>query len=207
MIAVSLDHVGKRYASGNYVIRDLSLKIDSGSSLAITGNNGSGKSTLLQIIAGLIAPSTGSMDYVLDGNAISKEQAIRQTSFSAPYLELIEEFSVSEFLDFHFRFRNLTNFGSIEELLRHVYLDNHRNKQIKSLSSGMRQRLKLGIGLYSEAGLLLLDEPTTNLDSRGISWYQEQIEVIKDTRTILVASNQVHEYAFCEQTIEMASDL
>src|SRR5688572_15194961 len=100
---ISLEHTGKRFGD-EWIFRDLSLEFRSPGHYALLGSNGSGKSTLLQAIAGAIAFSKGSIRYLHEGKELG-EDFFRQCSFSSPYLELIEEFSLQEILHFHFSFK------------------------------------------------------------------------------------------------------
>ena len=69
----------------------------------------------------------------------------------------------------------------------------------------MKQRVKLLLALGADVPLLLLDEPTTNLDEQGVEWYQALINKAATTQSVVVASNQPHEYAFCTQNIQVAA--
>lgn len=201
---IKLDSIGKRYANKEWIIKDLSYQFEPGDRVAIVGNNGSGKSTLLKMIGGMILPSNGSIDYVSNGQSASFENVFRKFGFAAPYLELIEEFSLIEFVDFHFKFKELKRVDSIQSLIDILYLNGHENKQIKNFSSGMKQRLQLGITFFSNNEIVLLDEPTSNLDKTGISWYQNQITQFDDYQIVIIASNQAHEYEFCSKKIDLS---
>jgi len=203
---VTLGDIGKRYASAHWVFKGLSLTIHAGDRIAITGNNGSGKSTLLQIIAGLISPSVGQVQYFDQGKELDKEIALQQMYFTAPYLELIQEFSVIELLQFHFKFKPLIRTENFSTLIQALYLEGNERKWIKNLSSGMKQRLKLGLMFYSGSHLILLDEPTTNLDEQGIQWYHEHIMRLPPEAIVIVASNQKQEYIFCDKIIQMEKE-
>lgn len=194
---ITLDHITKRY-NREIIFRDVCYELSSGKSYAITGPNGSGKSTLLQVISGYVRPSAGRLLY----NDLSIEEAyiFKHLAIVTPYLELIEEFTLSELFDFHFKFKKSTL--SKDEFLQKCYLKDAINKQVKNFSSGMKQRLKLALALFSKVEILLLDEPTTNMDQQGIEWYKNQIGEMKD-RLVVVASNQTFEYDFCSHTINI----
>lgn len=160
---------------------------------AITGPNGSGKSTLLQTLWGQMLPSAGEVIYTQNEKVIPAEDAFRHVAIATPYLELIDEFTLTEMVDFHFRFKKPRHNKTTKELLELFELSHARDKAIANFSSGMRQRLKLGLAFYAQAEFLFLDEPTTNLDKKAIGWYQQHLSSISDS-LVLIASNQEHEY-------------
>ena len=90
---------------------------------------------------------------------------------------------------------------SLEEMLQILYLEQHMNKPISQFSSGMKQRLKLGLALFSDVDLVLLDEPTSNLDKKGINWYLEMVEKFAQNQILIVCSNESREYEFCQQKL------
>ncbi|MEI8189775.1 MAG: ATP-binding cassette domain-containing protein [candidate division NC10 bacterium] len=149
------------------IFRNLSFTFEKGHAYAILGRNGSGKSTLLQVIAGSIHPTTGTLKYTFDGMEISDEKIFRYISCSAPYLELIEEFKLQEMLQFHFRFKAALPGFTINKIIGMLGFKNQEHKPIRLFSSGMKQRVKLILAFLSDTPLLLLDEPTTNLDQAG----------------------------------------
>lgn len=202
---VSLDNIGKKFISNQWIFRNLNLTISPTDRIVFTGHNGSGKSTLLQIIAGTVLPSEGQVIYQNDGKTLTQDQAIPIISYAAPYIELIEEFTLLELLNFHFKFKKLKGLGSIKELIERMYLTGHENKLVKYFSSGMKQRLKLALAFYSASELILLDEPTTNLDDRGSSWYLEQIQFVNSNTPIIIASNQKSEYEFCNEILRVSA--
>ncbi|MFD3000851.1 ATP-binding cassette domain-containing protein [Pontibacter toksunensis] len=194
---INLSKLGKRY-NYEWIFRNLTYSFESGNSYAILGRNGSGKSTLLTTVAGYNLHSEGEITYTIGNKTLQPDQAYRQLSLTAPYLELVEEFTLLEMLQFHTRFKPLRRHLSHLELIDRMELQRARNKYVKDFSSGMKQRLKLGLAIYSDSALLLLDEPTTNLDQEGVAWYQEHVAQNQEGRLIIVASNIQHEYSFCQ---------
>jgi ABC-type multidrug transport system ATPase subunit len=134
---------------------------------------------------------------------ISSENIFQSLSLAAPYLELIEEMTLKEFLEFHNRFKPLLGEISIPQIIESVQLSPAANKQIRYFSSGMKQRIKLAQAIFSRTPLLLLDEPCTNLDEEGISIYLDLIERYGEGRLILVSSNDRQEYSFCKQSLDL----
>ena len=197
---INLTNAGKRF-NREWIFRHVDFNFLPGNAYAITGSNGSGKSTLLQVIAGAIMQSEGSIIFNSgeNKNTIAEHLAYKQIAVAAPYLELIEEFSATEFLEFHANFKLLTK--SIPEILEEVGLIAAAHKQIRYYSSGMKQRLKLAQAFFSNTSVLLLDEPTTNLDAVGIKLYQQLISNCSREKLILVSSNDKIEYDFCNEVI------
>ena len=199
---INLSKLGKRY-NYEWIFRNLTYTLESGTSYAILGHNGSGKSTLLTVVAGYNLHSEGTITYEHNGHVIPAEQAYRQLSLTAPYLELVEEFTLREMLDFHIRFKPLRDKLTTHQLIERIGLQKASSKFVKDFSSGMKQRLKLGLAIYSDTPLLLLDEPTTNLDQEGVAWYQEHVDQNRAGRLIIVGSNILHEYSFCEHHLRI----
>ena len=194
---ITLRNISKKYIR-EWIIKDFSYRFETGKSYAITGNNGSGKSTLVQIIAGYLTPSSGEISFEENGTSISDENIYSLLSIAAPYLELIEDFTVEEQVDFHTAMKPM----HVDKLLDESGLMNHLKKPIKNLSSGYKQRLKLALAFASQSPLLLLDEPTSNLDAEGVIWYHEKVREQKNC-ILVIASNVVSEYDFCDEILDV----
>ncbi|HET6254219.1 MAG TPA: ATP-binding cassette domain-containing protein [Puia sp.] len=213
---ITLIDAGKRF-NRDWIFRHLQYEFLPQRHYAITGPNGSGKSTLLQLIAGAIGISEGSVRYTagsaataisrataMEGSAaIPPDQAYRYLSLSAPYLDLIEEMTATEFLRFHHSFKPILPALTIPDALAAVGLAGAAQKQIRFFSSGMKQRLKLAQALFSDTSVILLDEPCTNLDAEGIALYQRLIRQYGEGRLVVVSSNDPQEYDFCEERIDI----
>lgn len=202
MLEIRLTDAAKRFQY-DWIFRNLTLTIKPKEHIAITGSNGSGKSTLLKCLAGLIPLTEGKLEYSLEGKKITESSYYQQLSISAPYMELPEEFTLSELLDFHFHFKAPFQNMSKKEMISTMYLDASKDKQVSYFSSGMKQRLKLGLCFFSNSPLLLLDEPTSNLDQKGAQWYKKLVQSFGQDRTILVCSNDPEEYTFCNDQLHI----
>lgn len=200
---ICLNNISKRYQQ-NWIFKDLSLEIQDGSSLAILGNNGSGKSSLLRIIASMQSATKGTITYTHQQEQIEPNAIYNMLSYAAVGMQLIEEFTLSELLTFHFSFKKSINQLRVEEIISILDMKNVQSKLVGDFSSGMKQRVKLAQAIFTDAPLLLLDEPCSNLDKHGIAQYQEWIATYQNNRTIIVASNDVNEYSFCKQQIVLA---
>ena len=200
---ICLNQISKRYQQ-HWIFKDISLEIQEGSTLAILGNNGSGKSSLLRIIASMQSATKGSITYTHQQEHIDPNAVYKMLSYAAVGMQLIEEFTLSELLTFHFSFKKSINQLRIEEIIAILDMKNVQSKLVGDFSSGMKQRVKLAQAIFTDAPLLLLDEPCSNLDKHGIAQYQEWIATYQNNRTIIVASNDVNEYSFCQQQIVLA---
>jgi ABC-type multidrug transport system ATPase subunit len=109
-------------------------------------------------------------------------------------MDLIEEFTLAEQIDFHFRMKSIRSGVNKEDLINILYLENSRDKYISNFSSGMKQRLKLGLAFYSAIDVILLDEPGTNLDEQAFAWYLKEFAGLPAQTTVIVASNNKSEY-------------
>jgi ABC-type multidrug transport system ATPase subunit len=199
---IILEGAGKKY-NKEWIFKGIDKSISTGLPLAVIGPNGSGKSTLMLIISGWTLPTSGSVSYLLEENSIRPEEFYKSIDFIAPYTELVEELTLTEFLNFHFSFKSLKEGMNIKEVITKSRLEGNEKKFVKHFSSGMKQRLKLSLGIYSSSPILLLDEPTTNLDKENKKWYFEEITAILKNKTVVIASNTPEEYTFAEKFIKI----
>lgn len=199
---VTLSNIGRRF-NREWIFGGIDYTFENGQSYAILGHNGSGKSTLLQVIAGSLTPSSGTIAYMQDGKPVDIDEIYKSVSIAAPYLELIEEFSLSELLDFHFRFKRPLKQLTTKDIIDLLSLESSASKPLKYFSSGMKQRTKLALALCSDTPLTLLDEPASNLDLAGIAWYKNMINQFGGDRTLIVCSNQDLEYDFCNYRLQI----
>jgi ABC-type multidrug transport system ATPase subunit len=199
--------LGKRFKQ-EWIFRNLDLSLETGDVLAIVGPNGSGKSTLIKIISGAIPATEGELKYrTEEGKIIPDDKIYQKISIAAPYLELIEELSLQESWDFHFKFKQKLPGINVEDAMAIIGLSKARYKQIKNFSSGMKQRMKLGLAFFSDVDLLLLDEPTSNLDKQGISVYNRLMEDWRRNRTLIIGSNQEDEYWMANKKLDVTQFL
>lgn len=199
---IVLRGIGKKFAR-EWIFSKLDWTFRTGQACAIVGPNGSGKSTLLQIISGAVPPTKGTITYQPASKPIASDEVFREVAYAAPYLELIEELTLEESLRFHFKFKEMREPLSLKELADKMLLGHAFKKPVQDFSSGMKQRLKLGLAFYSKASVLLLDEPTSNLDKQGIAWYQAHILPLLNETCVLIGSNQDYEYEFCTAHLQI----
>lgn len=122
------------------------------------------------------------------------EEVFRHISIATPYMDLIDEFTLTEMLDFHFKMRRLRPGISLTDLPRLMYLEDARDKALVNFSSGMKQRLKLAMAFYTDSDVFFLDEPGTNLDDRAFRWYLQELRSVPREAIVIIASNNPEEY-------------
>lgn len=192
-IRITTQELGKRF-NREWIFRNLTFNFTSGNTYAITGSNGSGKSTLLHVLWGQVPASTGTIQYTQYNTEISVEQIHPHISIATPYMDLIDEFTLHEQLQFHFKLKKSRDDMSLENMLDRMNLAHAKDKYISNFSSGMRQRLKLALAFFTEADIIFFDEPGTNLDSQAFAWYLKELQSLPNSTLIFIASNQPSEY-------------
>lgn len=199
---IILENIGRRF-NRDWIFQRVNYHFVSGMRYAVLGPNGSGKSTMMQVVASNLTPSTGQIRYSWQGNAIEPDDVYRYVSLSAPYMELIEEFTLLEHIRFHFIHKNYLAGYDERRLMDILGLPKAVDRQIKHFSSGMKQRVKLVLACCTDTPIMLLDEPTSNLDKHGVEWYHRLVDDTWGGRLLIVCSNQEHEYAFCDHALQM----
>ena len=201
-MTISLSDAGKRY-NRDWIFRHFNYQFETGQSYAITGPNGSGKSTLLQALSGGMYINEGKIEYRILNKEHKNEEVYQQVSICAPYLEVVEEMTLREFLDFHHGFKPFLKGVTTDSIITAIGLEKAVNKQIRFYSSGMKQRVKLAQCIFSDTAIVLLDEPCTNLDTAGIELYHSLIASYCKDRLVVVSSNDEVEYSFCRERVNM----
>jgi ABC-type multidrug transport system ATPase subunit len=199
---IELKGVGKRFRR-EWVLQEITCSFEQPGRYAITGPNGSGKSTLLRLLSGHLTPSKGNVSFFENEQPVNPEQVYAHVSYAAPYIELVEEFTLAEALDFHRNFRPFLPGLDTKGIIAHLGLQKSAEKEIRHFSSGMKQRLKLALAICSASSILLLDEPGTNLDRQGMEWYHGLIADFAGDRLLVVASNVPEDYAFCKAYMDV----
>jgi ABC-type multidrug transport system ATPase subunit len=217
-MTISLSDAGKRF-NRDWIFRHFNYTFEAGNSYAIIGPNGSGKSTLLQVLSGGMMLNEGSIEFrvgssesgvrsresgVSSSTIISTEKIYMHISICAPYLEVVEEMTLKEFLEFHKGFKPFLKGITSDSIIAALGLEKAVNKQIRYYSSGMKQRVKMAQCIFSDTAIVLLDEPCTNLDTEGISLYHRLINDYCKERLVVVSSNDEVEYKFCGSKINMS---
>jgi heme exporter protein A len=186
------------------IFKDLDFKIENFGVIGISGPNGSGKSTLVKILAGVDSPTSGKVIHIEEGREILPDKLHNHIGFVSPYLILYEEFSAWENLNHFAKIRDVKfNNEKIEYLLNQFLLFDRRNDYVKTFSSGMKQRLKFIFALMHSPQLIILDEPTSNLDAEGKSSVYKIIEEESKSVIVIIASNEKTDLALCMKEIKL----
>lgn len=204
MNRIELQQIGKKYRK-DWIFRDVNITFESNKSYVIQGPNGSGKSTFLKLCSSYLLPTKGMITHIVENREIPENEIFNHITIAAPYMELPEEFSPLEILDFHMGFKTFYEDMTKTDFLKLIDLHHAKDKPLNKFSSGMKQRMKLGLAIASQSEMLFLDEPTINLDSNGIKLYKELIHRFHKDRIILVCSNNIKdEFDFCEEAFNIA---
>ncbi len=195
---IKLNNVGKRYRF-EWIFKNVDYIFEEGQAYAILGPNGVGKSTLMKILSGYLSPSKGDIYFYKRPikKKVDVDEIYKNISYAAPYIDLIEELTLKEAVKFHKRFKPFYEGVTEQTIFDLLSFKKAKNKEVRYFSSGMKQRLKLVLACCSDTPILLLDEPTTNLDAQGVDWYLSLIENYAKDRLVIVASNIEHDYGFC----------
>ena len=195
-------NLGKKFRN-EWIFRNLNYKFQSGEAYTFVGANGSGKSTLLQVLSGFMPHSEGFINYEINKKSLTIDNFYKHLVVAAPYLELIEDFTLTEIIEFHVKFKPFTNNLSTNDFIEFIELPKAQNKEVKFFSSGMKQRVKLGLAFWSDCKILMLDEPTSNLDANATDWYLQNVQTYSKNRLLLLCSNQPSEYEFCKNILNI----
>ena len=202
---ISVENIGKKFVR-EWIFRNASFELEAGQKYTFVGPNGSGKSTLLQLLTGIFPASEGTIRYIgKGGKELEVDEWYKHLVIAAPYMELVEEFTLKEMVEFHTRFKPLKNKMKVAEFEDFIKLSHASHKLIRHFSSGMKQRLKLGLAFMSDVPVIFLDEPTTNLDAQGFQWYIDNVTLHTENQMLLLGSNVKQEYEFCENIISVSA--
>lgn len=203
MTNYSIEAVGLNKSFGRRLIfNDLQFKFDKSGIYGISGPNGSGKSTLVKIIAGIIGASKGKINHKVNGKEIREENLHNHIGFVSPYLILYEEFSTYENMKLFADIRGIKfNSDRVDYLLEKFLLFKRKDDLLKTYSSGMKQRVKFIFALMHTPELLILDEPTSNLDDEGKNSVYELIKEEGQKNIVLIASNEKNDLEICSDIV------
>lgn len=194
----------KKTFNNRLVFNKLSFELNSGDKFVITGKNGSGKSTLIKILAGVLTETSGKIEYSLDDKKIDRENFYQIVGLVSPYLVLYDEFTAFENLSLFSKIRGLKiSDEEINEILNRVGLYERRNDLVRTYSSGMKQRMKYASAILHNPFVLLLDEPTSNLDIEGKNFVDDLIFNFRKDGIVIVATNETQDFKYGEKIINL----
>ncbi len=201
---IIVEDLGKRFQK-KWIFKDLSNTFIRNQSYAVCGPNGAGKSTLLRILSAYLTPSAGEIKFLNEqADAISTDDVFKSVSYAAPYISLIERFTLEENIELFSKFRSFQRGLKTKDIVNLLNLGKLQGKELRFYSSGMMQRVKLAMSICSESDILILDEPSTNLDNQGVDWYRELIQNFgKKDRILIIASNVEADFDFCDMRIDI----
>lgn len=201
-MTIKLTEAGKRFRF-DWIFRGLNAYFETGKSYALLGPNGSGKSTLMKVLSGHLTLSKGRIEFEENSKKIDPDLVYRKISYAAPYVELIEELTLEETLRFHSRLKPLLPELGVDQVYELLQLPRARHKELRHFSSGMKQRVKLALAVCTDAPVLLLDEPTTNLDLEAIKWFKQLVADHSANRLLVIASNDPGDLELCQEQINI----
>lgn len=198
---ISLNNIGKKF-NREWIFKNLSFEFTTNDYYVILGSNGSGKSTLLKILSGFSSPTKGEINFSINNKKITLDNIYKEVAYTSPYIDIFEEYNLKETFNFYTKFKSLKDNLTYQDFVNIIGLEKAQNKPLSQFSSGMKQRVKLGLAVLSNCPILLLDEPTSNLDKNAIEWYQNLVKNNIENKIVFVASNaQEAEYFFCNKSI------
>ncbi len=209
ILSLAINAVAVQYGA-RLVLKHISLTLQHGEILVVSGHNGSGKSTLLRVLCGLQLPTEGTVQYMWGKDSYSPRQAHHLFGWVSPDLALYRELTARENLHFFASMRRLdtqdnstTHDAHIDALLASVGLEGRGDDSVSSYSSGMVQRLRYAYALLHSPPVLLLDEPTVTLDDRGTEVVHTIIEKQRQIGIVVIATNDQRELAFGDYILRL----
>ncbi|MCK9409097.1 MAG: ABC transporter ATP-binding protein [Bacteriovoracaceae bacterium] len=194
------ENIAKLY-NRRIILENISFSLSDGTAFAITGKNGSGKSTLVKILCGVLSPTRGSVEFSVGGAIVPYPDYYPHIGLVSPYLNMYEEFTAEENLSFIAKVRSLEREWQERSnmLLKEFGIYDHRKKEVRYYSSGMKQRLKYCAALLHQPSLLVLDEPSSNLDSYGIDAVRKFMVLQKQNGILMFATNDAEDLQFADR--------
>ena len=201
--SINLVDVAKKFQH-KWIFRNINTTLNMGEIVSVTGNNGSGKSTFLKILSGHLSPNKGEVVYYdRDKKKIDRDDIYQSLTFAAPYINLMSRLNLKESINLYRRFKSLKNGLDTANLIDLMQLKHAAHKELRFYSSGMQQRVKLAMAICSDSSILLLDEPTTNLDKEGMAWYTSTLKKYSQNRLIVIASNEERDFELCNKSLSI----
>ncbi len=189
---ITIENVSKEYKN-EYVLRNITLTLQSGKVYGLYGKNGSGKTMLMRMICGLIRPTTGRI--CIDGKELGKNISFpNSVGALIENPEFIESFSGYNNLKMLADIKRIIGKKEIEEVLKHVNLYDQKNKKVRKYSLGMKKKLGIAAAIMENPELVLLDEPMNALDKNSMECVRKIINHLKaQNKLIIIASHDLND--------------
>jgi heme ABC exporter ATP-binding subunit CcmA len=204
--SLHVKNLSKHFGSRN-ILHNISFSFEKGS-LGIAGPNGSGKSTLLKCLGGLLSPHSGTVNWHKNEHSINKETLKKNLGYAAPYINLYDELSGRENLEFLLNLRSSdTTTQTVSAALNTTAVGEFKEQPFGTLSTGQRQRMRLAAALVHEPDVLFLDEPGSNLDEKGRKMIEKLVARFKKAgKMVVIASNNGEELALCDRIFSVEEE-
>lgn len=194
----------RKLFNNRMIFKNINIDVCSGQCVALTGANGSGKTTMIRILSHLIYPTSGKIVYRMDDKEIPKDEVYKHISLVGPYLELYQDLTARENLRFLGKLKRVADLDDkIEKLMKRFRLAGREEDDVKTYSSGMKQRLKYVFALLSDPQVLFVDEPGSNLDEEGVGTVYEVLEEQKKDKILVIATNDHDDLKFADRVVKI----
>jgi heme exporter protein A len=205
-LKIIAENISKHF-NRNYLFRDLNFEVGQGECLAVLGANGSGKTTLIKILCALQRPSSGKILYENENLTIKRDEIYSHIGLVSPYLELYEELTAKDNLDFFADIKGLDESGRqrMREICGRFKIADKMHIRVKAYSSGMKQRLKYVLALMDSPQVLFIDEPRTNLDEEGIKTVYNLLGDYKKKGVLIIATNEKQDLVLADKRLTIDS--
>ena len=188
------------------VFENVSFEIGSGESMAIVGPNGSGKTTLIRIISQLLRPRAGEVIFMENKSTKKSHELYSALGLVGPYLQLYNHLTAQENYSFFCKIRGIQfDIRSFKKLMEKLGLAGRETDELRDYSSGMLQRMKYVCALLHQPEILLLDEPTSNMDKEGSQIVYGIMEEQKKDKILILATNKNEEAEFGDGQVNLAA--
>lgn len=189
---IKLSGISKQYGKVK-VVDNVNLTVEKGHIYGLIGPNGAGKTTIMKMIAGLSAPTEGSISLFGSEENFDENRARASFMLELPHIE--KGFTARENMEYLRRMRGIADKQKIDKILELTGLENTGNKVAKHFSLGMKQRLGIAMSLLSDPEIMVLDEPVNGLDPEGIVEIRHLLQKLRDEKgvTILISSHILSE--------------
>lgn len=201
---IEVKNVTKKYGS-TIAVDDISFEVKDGEVVGFLGPNGAGKSTTMNMITGFIEPTTGQI--IVNGNDISKRprKAKKEIGYMPENVPLYYELTAKEFVSYMAELKLVKRSErkqEVEKVLKETGLEDVKNKLIRNLSRGYKQRVSMAGALVGNPDVIILDEPTVGLDPKQITEIRSLIKELGKKHTVILSTHILSEVSqICERVI------